>query len=106
MSKENPFSVSKQALILKPKTLAKEAFNYHGFADLKNLISFVGSTPKIDVNDKGDAVIMYRKKIIADNSIVIRDAAGNVTEVLDYEKAAEVYDIAAQNDSFEKATKK
>ena len=46
MTKENPFTVSKQALIIKPKTLAKEAFNYHGFADLKALISFVGSTPK------------------------------------------------------------
>ena len=95
---ENPFSNAKQALILKPKTVSITAFNYRNSSDLKNLIDFVGSKPKVDVNDSGAIVFSYKKHQIKDNSIILRDSFGNVTRVMGYAEAAEIYDVSAQSD--------
>jgi hypothetical protein len=97
MANENPFSVSKQSLVIKPKTIAKQAFNYKGIADLENLIGFVGTAPKVNM-EAGKMVLSFGKQTIKDGSIVLRNSFGQVTDVLAYSQAAELYDIAAERD--------
>lgn len=99
------FSDSKQFLVLKPKTVAKAAFHYRNNADLENLIDFVGSKPKVDIGDKGELILMYRKRIIKDNTIILSDAFGNVSDILDYKSASEIYEVVAQSDTKPTATK-
>jgi hypothetical protein len=98
MANENPFANAKQSLILKPKTIAIQAFNYKGLEDLKNLIDFVGSTPKIDVDKSGQPILLYKKNVLKENSIIMRNSFGEVTNVLTYPDAAEVFDISAQSE--------
>jgi hypothetical protein len=98
MTAENLFSSSKQALVIKPKTTPQAAFNYRGFADLKNLISFVGSSPKIDISKSSEPVLTFKKHSLIDGCIVMRDSFGNVTKVMSYAEANELYEIAAQRD--------
>ena len=97
MTNENLFVTSKQSLVIKPKTIAKQAFNYKGIADLENLIGFVGTAPKVNM-DLGKMVLSFGKQTIKDNSIVLRNSFGQVTDVLSYAQANELYDIAAQRD--------
>lgn len=98
MANENPFASSKQSLILKPKTVAIQALHYKGFEDLKTLIDFVGSTPKIDVDKTGNPVLSFRKQTVRDNTIILRNSFGEVTRVMSYAEAAEVYEISAQSE--------
>jgi len=98
MANENPFASAKQSLILKPKTVAIQALNFKGFEDLKTLIDFVGNTPKIDVDKNGQPVLLYKKQVIKDNSIILRNSFGEVTRVMTYAEAAEIYEISAQSE--------
>jgi hypothetical protein len=97
MTNENLFTSSKQSLVIKPKTVAIQAFNYHGIADLENLIGFVGTTPKVNV-EKGTLVLSFGKKAIKDNSIILRNPFGEVDRVMTYAEANEMYEIAGQSD--------
>jgi hypothetical protein len=97
MANENLFLTAKTTLVIKPKTIAIEAFNYKGFDDLKNLIDFVGSTPKIEIQ-LGQVVLSFRKHVVKPESIILRNAYGEVSRVMDYKEANAIYDIAAQSD--------
>ena len=91
---EKIFSSSKQSLVIRPKSINQAAFHYEGFANVKNLILFVGSKPTID--EEGN--IYFRKMKILDDSIVLRDAQGKVTEVLTVDEAVAKYEIVAESD--------
>lgn len=95
---ENPFETAKQALIVKPKTISIEAFNYKGSDDLKNLIDFVGTKPKAEVNEAGTIVLSFKKWTIVPNRIIFRNSYGEVVRAMTYAEAAEAYDISGQND--------
>ena len=97
MTNENNFNTASQSLILKTKVTPEAAFNYKGIADLENLIGFIGTAPKVNV-DKGKMVLSFGKYTINDNSVVLRNSYGEVTKVLSYEDANNIYDIAAQSE--------
>jgi hypothetical protein len=90
----NPFETSKNAVILKTKVVPEMAYIYRGFNDLKNLILFVGSKPMIN----GDMSLQFRKVVVPENSVVMRNKYGEIVRVLTFEQAALLYDIAAQSD--------
>jgi hypothetical protein len=94
---ENVFEVAAQSLVLAPKTVKVQAFIYRSISDLENLISFIGTAPKVNI-DKGKMVISFGKAIVPDGSVVLRSAYGEVTQVMNFEQAANLYDIAAQRD--------
>jgi len=100
------FNPEKNIIVLKPKTLPKTVFNYKGIGSLKDLIQFTGSEPKVKINDKGEIEMSYRKKVLKDNSLVFCDAFGNVSEIMTYAEAAEIYEITAQKDTEAKEEKK
>ena len=90
MSKEKDFSTAKQVVAIRPLSQStKVGFLFTDFSDLKKLVLFVGKKPQIDEN--GD--LFYKKFKITNNSLIIRDSFGNVTEVLELEKAAEHYEV-------------
>lgn len=97
MANENLFLNAKQSLVIKPKTVAIQAFNYTGIADLENLIGFVGSNPKVAM-DKGVMILSFGKYTIKDKSIITRTPFGDVERTLTYAEAQELYDIAAQSE--------
>ena len=93
-SNANPFVNSKQSLVLKLKVVATQAFHYRNFSDLKTLIQFVGSRPVINE----DASLQFKKVVVPDNSIVLRDEYGAVVRVMSYEEADKGFEIAAQSE--------
>jgi len=97
MANENPFLSAGQSLIIKPKTIAKQAFKYSGVSDLENLIKFVGSEPKVKM-EQGKLHFTFGKKEVPDSSIVLRDAFGKVTDVLTMDEANELYEVAASRE--------
>ena len=93
------FDEANQSLILKAKVVPIEGFNYKSIADLENLIGFVGTEPKVKVAaGTGKLIIMFGKNEIKDNSVVFRNSYGEVVNVMSYDKAAEIFDIAAQSE--------
>jgi hypothetical protein len=88
------FATAKQSVVIRPKAPNTLAFVYHGFTDLKNLVKFVGSRPTIDEN--GD--LYFRKNLIKDNSVILRDAFGKVIEVLNYNDASAKYEIVGDSE--------
>jgi hypothetical protein len=97
MTNVNLFEVAKQSLVISPKTIKEQAFIYRSISDLENLIGFVGTTPKVDI-DKGKMVLTFRKHIVTDNSLILRNAYGEVTNVMTLENANKIYDIVAQSE--------
>jgi len=97
MANENLFSTAKQSIIIKPKTVSKQAFNYKSLTDLENLIGFVGTEPKVKVVS-GKMLIIFGKHEIKENSIILRNSFGQVTDVMDYDRANELYEITAQSE--------
>lgn len=93
----NSFETAKQSLVINPKSVKTQAFVYRGMQDLENLIAFVGSSPKVSV-EKGKIVLAFKKQIIFDNSVILRNSYGEVTSVMTYEKAQDEYEILAQSD--------
>lgn len=93
-STSKSFDNSKQAVIIRPRSTNTLAFIYHDFSDLKNLILFVGSKPQIDEEGK----LYFRKLQIPDNSVILRNAYGQVTEVLKFDTAAQRYEIVADSE--------
>ena len=94
MTTTKGFSTAKQCVVIRPKATNVAAFIYHGFADLKNLLQFVGSKPSIDEDGK----LWFKKMQIFDNSVILRDAYGRVVEVLKYEDAETKYEIVADSE--------
>jgi hypothetical protein len=94
---ENVFEVASQSLVLAPKTLKVQAFIYKGLTDLENLISFIGTAPKVNI-EKGKMIISFGKSSVPDNSVILRTAYGEVLSVMTFDQAADKYDIAAQRD--------
>jgi hypothetical protein len=92
-----PFTNAKQSLLLKPKTTTIQAFIYHGIEDLENLIGFVGVAPKVNI-DKGQMVLSFGRTNIQNNSVIMRNAYGEVTKVLTLDEANAQYDIAASSE--------
>lgn len=88
------FASSKQSLVIRPTTVNQMAFHYGDFSDLKNLILFVGSKPSIDEEGK----LWFGKQEIKDDSIVLRNSYGKVTDVLTCDKAAEQFEIVAESE--------
>jgi hypothetical protein len=97
MTNVNIFETAKQSLVIQPKTQKEQAFVYRTIADLENLIGFVGTTPKVDI-DKGKMVLTFKKHIIGDGSVVLRNSYGEVTRVMTFEEANKIYDVAAQSE--------
>lgn len=93
-TEQNIFAEAKNCVALKPKSVAVTAFVYRDLSDLKNLILFVGNRPLINP----DTSLQFKKQTVKENSVVMRNAYGEVTEVLSYDDAANKYDIAAQHD--------
>jgi len=91
------FETAKQSLIINPKSVKDHAFIYRGMQDLENLIAFVGSSPKVSV-DKGKIVLAFKKQIILDNRVILRNTYGEVTAVLTFEEADRDYEILAQSE--------
>ena len=91
---QKEFATAKTSVVIKPKTKNELVMIYRGLQDLKSLILFVGSRPVLNA----DASIQYKKFIIADNSVVFRNGNGQVSKVMTFEEAENLYDIAA--DSF------
>jgi hypothetical protein len=94
---ENVFEVAKQSIIIAPKTVKVQAFIYKGVSDLENLVWFLGVTPKV-LFEKGKMVYQFGKTIVPDNSIVMRNSFGEVTQVLNYADADKNYDLIAQRE--------
>jgi len=88
------FSKAKQSIVVRPRANNVQAFIYHDFSDLKNLVRFVGTKPTID--EEGN--LYFRKQLINDNSVILRDAYGRVEEVLTYDAAAVKYEIVAESE--------
>jgi hypothetical protein len=91
------FETAKQSLVINPKSVKVAAFVYRGMQDLENLIAFVGSSPKVSV-EKGKIVLAFKKQIIADNRVILRNAYGEVTEVMTFEDAQRDFEIVAQRE--------
>lgn len=90
----NPFAEAKNCVAIKPKSVAVSAFVYKSLADLKNLILFVGNRPLINP----DTSLQFKKMTVKENSVILRNAYGEVTTVMSFEDAANRFDIAAQHD--------
>lgn len=88
------FTTAKQLVILRPSSTEVLGFIYHDFSDLKNLIKFVGTRPTIDEEGK----LWFRKLQVPDNSVVIRDAFGQVTNVMNYETASTKFTLVSDSD--------
>jgi len=88
------FETAKTSIVLKPKTKPEMAMVYRGLQDLKSLILFVGSKPVLNA----DATIQYRKHIVKDNSVIFRNANGQVSKILSFEEASKVYEIIADSE--------
>jgi hypothetical protein len=97
MTNENPFTTAKQSLIINPKTVSKQAFHYQHLTDLENLIGFVGTEPKVKIVN-GKMVIIFGKHEIKEGTIILRNSFGQVTDVLTYEQANDLYEIKAQSE--------
>jgi len=97
MANENLFEKSKQSLVIRPKTVVTQAFHYTGIADLENLIGFVGSAPKVNV-DKGNLVLSFGKYNIKENTIITRTPFGEVQRVMTPAEANELFEIAAESE--------
>jgi hypothetical protein len=93
----NLFETSEQSLVIRPKTVVTQAFHYSGIADLENLIGFIGSAPKVNI-DKGAMVLSFGKYLVKDNSIITRTPFGEVQRVMSCNEANELYEIAAQSE--------
>lgn len=87
----NPFEDALTIAILKPKTKPFETFIYRGFDDLEKLIKYVGSRPALNP----DLSLQFKKAVVKPNSVIIRNAFGEVVRVMTFKEAAEQYDIAA-----------
>jgi hypothetical protein len=97
MTKENLFSTAKQTLVVAPKTNKEQVFIYKSIADLENLIKFIGTAPKVNI-EKGKMLLSFGKMQVPDVSVVFRSAYGEVLNVLTFEAANEKYDIMAQRE--------
>jgi hypothetical protein len=93
----NSFEVAKQSIVINPKSVRTQAFVYRGMQDLENLIAFVGSSPKVSV-EKGKIVLAFKKEVILDNRIILRNSYGEVTAVMTFEEAEKDFEILAQSE--------
>ena len=94
----NSFENAKQSLVINPRSTSKtQAFVYRGMQDLENLIAFVGVSPKVSV-EKGKIVLAFKKQIIFDNSVILRNSYGEVIAVMTYGEAETKYEIVAQSE--------
>jgi len=93
----NSFETAKQSLVINPRSVKTQAFVYRGMQDLENLIAFVGSSPKVSV-EKGKIVLAFKKQIILDNSVILRNSYGEVTAVMSFEEAEKDFEIMAQRE--------
>ena len=91
---KSDFASLKQSIVIRPKSNNLQGFIYHDFSDLKNLVRFVGTKPQID--EEGN--LYFRKTMIPDNSVVLRDAYGRVEKVMSFEQADKDYEIVGQSD--------
>ena len=87
----NPFEKVNTMTILKPKTTPIETFVYRGFDDLEKLIKYIGSRPTLNP----DLSLQFKKAVVKPNSVLTRNAFGEVAQVMTFEEAAAKYDIAA-----------
>ena len=98
ISSNNSFEVAKQSLVINPRSTSKtQAFVYRGMQDLENLIAFVGTSPKVSV-EKGKIVLAFKKQIILDNRVILRNSYGEVTAVMTYEEADKDFEILGQSE--------
>lgn len=88
---ENPFEKVNTMTILKPKTTPIETFVYRGFDDLEKLIKYIGNRPTLNP----DLSLQFKKAVVKPNSVITRNAFGEVSQVMTFEEAATRYDIAA-----------
>jgi hypothetical protein len=88
------FASARQSVIIRPRTAEQQGFIYHNFSDLKNLVKFVGSKPSID--EEGN--LWFRKQMIPDNSVILRNSYGQVTDVLSFDKAEEQYTVVLDSE--------
>jgi hypothetical protein len=93
-SLKSVFATAKQSLVLRPNSINVSAFIYHSFADLKNLIKFVGTKPQIDEEGR----LYFKKVLIPDNCVILRDTQGKVQRVMTFDEAESNYEIVAQSD--------
>jgi hypothetical protein len=93
-STSKSFNTAKQCVVIRSKSPNTMGFVYHDFTDLKNLIQFVGTRPQIDEDGK----LYFRKTQVKENSLILRDASGRVTNVLSYEEAERTFEIVAESD--------
>jgi len=92
----NSFESAKQSLVINPRSTKTQAFAYHGMQDLENLITFVGTSPKVSV-EKGKIVLAFKKQVILDDRIILRNSYGEVTAVMTYDEANTQYEIVAES---------
>ena len=92
----NSFESAKQSLVINPRSTKTQAFVYRGMPDLENLIAFVGTSPKVSV-EKGKIVLAFKKQVILDNTVILRNSYGEVTAVMSYDEAETKYEILAQS---------
>lgn len=92
----NSFENAKQSLVINPRSLKTQAFVYRGMQDLENLIAFVGVSPKVSV-EKGKIVLAFKKQIILDNRVILRNSYGEVTAVMTYEEADKDFEVLAES---------
>lgn len=64
--------------VVAPKVSTEVCFKYSETNDLKNLISFVGVKPSIDINAKGEIVPKFKKIEVPLNSYVFRNIFGEI----------------------------
>jgi hypothetical protein len=88
------FSKAKQSIVIRPRANNIQAFIYHDFTDLKNLVRFVGTKPQID--EEGN--LYFRNTLIPDNTVIMRDAYGRVIDVMTYDQANGRYEIVAESE--------
>lgn len=88
------FDEAKQIITVRPFAIMQAGFIYRGFSDLKNLLAFVGSKPTIDENSQ----LWFGEFMIAENSVILRDAQGHVTKVLNFEAAAGALELVTSEE--------
>lgn len=97
MTKENVFEVALSSLVLTPKTVPIQAFLYRGVNDLENLVRFLGIAPRV-LFEKGKMQYQFGKVIVPDESVVTRNAYGEILLCLSIKDANDRYDIKAQRE--------
>jgi hypothetical protein len=90
------FENARSNVIIRTKQIPKAAFIYHSQDDLKGAIEFVKSAPKASVNDAGKVVLSFGKCDLSDNTLILLNEVGKVSEIISLEEAEKRFEIVAQ----------